>query len=159
MLRRAFVVIVLMSAPILRLEAQTPKIQNGDLVRPDSIKQIEVSGSGTTRIGNILRNAAVGLLVGATGGAIAGPLVLSKDCYSSTLDVRDFGGCLQDLSDGKARLRTAAYFGAAGALIGGLFGAFLGTDSRSEEIRVEKMHLSVTPELNGILAVRMSIGF
>jgi hypothetical protein len=193
MFRSAFLVILLIAAPTLRLLAQGPTVRSGERVRVefrlqserplvgtvinvshyalllridstdatvymDSVVRLDVSRGRANRTANILKNGAAGLLVGAVGGAIAGPLVLSKDCYSSTVKPWNFGGCIQDLSDGRARLEAATYFGVTGALIGGLFGAILKTDHRWEEVPLDRLHVSFAPERDGF-AVGVSVSF
>jgi len=127
-------------------------------VNMDSVIRLDVSRGKASRTPNILKTGAAGLLVGAVGGAIAGPLVLSKDCYSSTVKPWNLGGCFQDLSDGGARLEAATYFGVAGAVIGGLFGAILKTDYRWDEIPLDRLRLSFAPQRDG-LTVGYSVAF
>lgn len=136
------------------------RIADADVtVHLDSVVRLDMSHGKGSRSVNILKNGAAGLLVGAVGGALIGPLVWSKDCYSSTLNPQNFGGCFQDLADGGTRLEAATYFGIAGALIGGLFGAILKTDERWEEVRPDGMRLAVAPRLGGGLAVGMMVEF
>ena len=125
----------------------------------DSVIRLDVSQGRANRTASILKNGAAGLLVGAVGGALVGPLVFSKDCYSSTLNPTNFGGCIQDLSDGRARFEAATYFGVAGALIGGLVGAIIKTDYRWEEVQLDGMHLAVAPILDGGVTVGLRFAF
>ncbi len=194
MLRLAFLVILLIAAPTLRLLAQGPTVRSGERVRVelrlqaerplvgtvidvshyalllkidgtdvtvdmDSVIRLDVSQGRANRTASILKNGAAGLLVGAVGGALVGPLVLSKDCYSSTLNPKNFGGCMQGLADGRARLEAVTYFGVAGALIGGLFGAIIETGNRWEEVPLRGIRLAVAPKLDGGFAVGMSVAF
>jgi len=136
------------------------RIDESDVtVNMDSVVRLDVSHGKGNRTANILKNGAAGLLVGAAGGALIGPLLWSKDCYSSTLNPQNFGGCFQSLADGHARLEAATYFGIAGALIGGFFGAVLGTDERWDEVRLDRMQLAVTPKLGGGFAAGMRVAF
>jgi hypothetical protein len=124
-----------------------------------SVKRLDVSRGRTSRAWHILKNGAAGLLVGSAGGALIGPLLWSKDCYTSKVEPLQFGGCVQDLSDGDARLKAATYFGVAGALIGGLFGTLVKTGDRWEEIPLHGLQVNIAPRRDAWLSLAMTASF
>jgi hypothetical protein len=131
---------------------------NDIVVDVDSVSFIEVSNGAVSRRSMILKSGAAGLLVGAVGGALAGPLLLSSDCLRTTVRPdRHYIGCMENLSDGNARVRAAATFGAAGALIGTLVGAILKLDHHWEEVRLDRVRFNARPRAQGGLELELSL--
>ncbi len=92
----------------------------------ESLQHLEVSQSRSSVGTSILKHAGIGLLVGATGGALAGPLVLSPACDVFKKDLDTELKCLSDLADGAIRVRAAVLFGVAGGALGAVIGAIVG---------------------------------
>jgi hypothetical protein len=64
---------------------------------------------------------------------------------------------MENLSDGNARVRAAATFGAAGALIGTLVGAILKLDHHWEEVRLDRVRFNARPRAQGGLELELSL--
>jgi hypothetical protein len=130
------------------------------VVDVDSVSYVEASGGAASRRSMILRSGAAGLMVGIVGGALAGPLLLSSDCLATSVRPdRHYIGCMENLSDGDARVRAAVTFGAVGALIGTFVGAILKPDHHWEGVRVDRMRVNVSPQARGGLELGLSVRF
>jgi hypothetical protein len=82
-----------------------------------------------------LEGAGVGLLAGAVGGALVGPLFTSA-CVSATRDITAEGPCTTHLVfDTGARVRGAVAFGLAGTVLGAVIGGITGR-ARWRRVRV-----------------------
>jgi hypothetical protein len=74
----------------------------------------------------VLEGAGAGLLVGAAGGALVGP-VFTSACVSATTDISAEGPCTTHLVfDTRARVRGAIGFGLGGAVLGAVIGGIAG---------------------------------
>ncbi len=124
----------------------------------ESLQHLEVSQSRSSVGTSILKHAGIGLLVGATGGALAGPLVLSPACDVFKKDLDTELKCLSDLADGAIRVRAAVLFGVAGGALGAVIGAIVGRE-RWEEVARNRIRVSVAPQPNAGIALAVSVRF
>jgi hypothetical protein len=90
--------------------------------------------------------------MGAGIGLAAGGLGAVVYC-----EVVEKGGC-ELVYDDNATLKAALIVGAIGAVAGGLVGYFIKTD-RWEEVPLERLRVSLAPQLDGGFALGFSVGF
>jgi len=76
----------------------------------------------------VLTYAGLGLLVGAAGGALAGPVVMSSACLAWRKDIANQGSCVGDLVDSGKRIEAALLFGGIGTAVGIVAGAIVGRE-------------------------------
>jgi hypothetical protein len=105
----------------------------------------------------VLRNAALGLVVGAATGAVAGPVLLSRSCLTWKRDLANQANCAEDLLDNGNRARAAVIFGSAGVGLGALVGILTGRE-RWQELDARGWQLATVP-LPGQIAFRVSTRF
>lgn len=105
-----------------------------------TVDRIEISGGRRPTWSSVLTHAGIGLVFGAVSGALVGPLITSSDCMAPKKMPDGVGGCLVDLSDGDARLRSAIQFGVAGTVIGAIVGAIVGSE-RWERLPTDRVRL------------------
>ncbi len=123
-----------------------------------TVARLDVNRGRGRRTQNALKGGAAGLMVGAIGGALIGPLLYSSDCRGSVVRPGDLGGCISDLVDGRARLEAAAGFGIAGVLLGSIFGAILTSDENWEEVSLDRLGLRFETH-SGSIAFDVSVAF
>ena len=90
------------------------------------------------------RGLGVGFLGGALIGAVYGGTHAGTDAWDLPTEVAVGLG--------------AAFFGAGGALVGGIAGYFIKTD-RWEEVPLERLSVSLAPQRDGRLALGFSVRF
>ena len=137
----------------------TPQSGRGPIAVPlESIRRLEVSRSRSSVGPAILKYAGIGLLLGAAGGALAGPFVISSGCTALKKDLDNQSKCLADLVDGETRLKAALVFGLAGTAVGALVGAIVGR-ARWEKVAASPVRVSFAPQPTARFTLVASVGF
>ena len=110
-----------------------------------SVTRFDVSRGQKSRAG-------IGILVGAGAGALGAVIYCSQDKN----ELSDEGKCV--LFDDDTTPFQALIFGAAGGIVGGFVGYLIKTD-RWEEVPIEQLRVSLTPQLDGGFALGFSVRF
>ena len=105
-----------------------------------SVTRLDVSGGQKS---HALLGAGIGLAAGALGAVVI-------------CEVVEKGGC--ELADDDIRLEAALITGAIVGAAGGLVGYFIKTD-RWEEVPLERLRVSFTPQPDGRFALGFSVTF
>jgi len=123
-----------------------------------SVTRLEVSGG---KKWNTLRGAGYGLLVGASLGGIIG-FAAGEDCPAPRSRSREpygfYGGIDLCFPRGGMAVAEGITFG----VVGGVFGAFIGSltlTDRWEEVPLDRLRLSLTPQRQGGHALSASFTF
>ncbi len=144
---------VRVTAPDLGIEKQQATFQalRGDTLAVTADSAMALSLSSVTRLdvfggrrSNPGRGAAIGAAVGVTAGFITG-LALGGGCSDSAC-----------ISDAGAGVIVAVVFGAGGALLGVVTGAFIKTD-RWEEVPLDEIRIGLSPFASDGVAVSVSL--
>ncbi len=102
--------------------------------------------------------AAVGALLGAATGALAGPLIMSSDCRTVTGAGDAMGSCLLNIASGKDRARAAVMFGAVGFGVGAIIGTLVGSE-RWDEIPVGPVRVAFARPTKPRVTAGLSFGW
>ncbi len=106
-----------------------------------SVRQVDVSRGRSPSWGTTLGYAAVGAILGAATGALAGRLIMSSDCRTVTGAGDAMGSCLLNIASGEDRARAAVMFGAVGFGVGAIIGTLIGSE-RWDEIPVGPVRIA-----------------
>ncbi len=117
-----------------------------------SIDHVDVR-IAAARPGLMFAGAGAGLLMGAVGGALVGPLFTGA-CTSAATDINAQGSCALHLAfDTRARLRGAVAFGIAGAILGAVVGRIAG------RARWRRLSVDLEDRAGSTLSARTTIRF
>ena len=124
----------------------------------ESLQHLEGSHTRSSVGPTVLKHVGIGLLVGATGGALAGPLVLSPACDVFKKDLDTELKCLSDLADGAIRVRAVVLFGVAGRALGAVIGVIVSRE-RWGKVARDRIRVSVASQPNAGIALAASVRF
>jgi hypothetical protein len=107
------------------------------LVPLNTIERLQVGQRVHSRR-SALGGSTAGLLLGATGGLLVGPLVTSRGCRSPEKTPTNLANCAIAMMDGDVRLKATVVGGIGGALVGAIVG-MLSTVDRWEDATPQKI--------------------
>ncbi|NIM50189.1 MAG: hypothetical protein GTN62_07600 [Gemmatimonadales bacterium] len=148
---------------VLALERDTLVLRQGRSPEPlripvKLVQRLQVRRGPSSRWPTILKHAGVGLVVGAAGGAVAGPFLMSASCTAWEKDTEKQTDCLDDLVDPGARGKAALLFGAAGTAVGAVVGAIVARE-RWNDVSPNGVELSVAPRRDWGVVLAASVSF